>query len=844
MENQDQDRIIKVDIDEEMRSSYIDYSMSVIVSRALPDVRDGFKPVHRRVLYGMNELNLFYSGQTKKSARIVGEVLGKYHPHGDSSVYGTLVRMAQKWVLRYPLVHGQGNFGSVDGDSAAAMRYTEAKLNRIAEDILSDLGKDTVDFQDNFDGEHKEPTVMPTRIPQLLVNGASGIAVGMATNMAPHNLNDAVDAIIAYVENPDVDIEDLIKIIKAPDFPTGGIIYGYSGVKESYLTGRGRIVIRAKCEIESTDTHDKIIIRELPYQVNRSELISSIAEMVTNKRIEGISNINDESDHEGMRVVIDVKRDANSQVVLNKLYKYSALQSSFGVNNIALVHGRPKLLNLKDIIVEFVAHRMEVVIRRARFELKKAEKRAHIVEALIVAVDNIDEVIQIIRSSKTTEESRLRLMERFDFDLDQANAIVEMRLRQLTGLAIDTLRKEYADLMALIEYLKKVLEDESLRKQIIRDELLEVKEKYGDERRTEIKFSAEEFNPEDFYSDEEMVLTISHLGYIKRTPLSEFRAQNRGGVGAKGSSARDADFIEYIYSASMHNTLLFFTQNGRCYWQKVYEIPEGTRNSKGRAVQNLLNIESGDKINALICVKTLNDVEFNKNHNIIFATKKGIVKKTSLEAYSRPRQNGVNAILIREDDRVVDVCLTDGNSEVILANKHGKAIRFSESKVRTMGRVSTGIKAMTLNGADDEVVGMIVVSDPQKETIMVVSDQGYGKRSDIEDYRITNRGGKGVKTINITEKTGGLIAIKNVTDENDLMIINKSGITIRLKVEDVRVMGRATQGVRLINLSKKNDQIASVCKVMREEEEEIESEDEALPENYTEASSSEENSEI
>jgi DNA gyrase subunit A len=732
----------------------------------------------------------------------------------------------------------------VDGDSAAAMRYTEAKLNRIAEDILSDLGKDTVDFQDNFDGEHKEPTVMPTRIPQLLVNGASGIAVGMATNMAPHNLNDAVDAIIAYVENPDVDIEDLIKIIKAPDFPTGGIIYGYSGVKESYLTGRGRIVIRAKCEIESTDTHDKIIIRELPYQVNRSELISSIAEMVTNKRIEGISNINDESDHEGMRVVIDVKRDANSQVVLNKLYKYSALQSSFGVNNIALVHGRPKLLNLKDIIVEFVAHRMEVVIRRARFELKKAEKRAHIVEALIVAVDNIDEVIQIIRSSKTTEESRLRLMERFDFDLDQANAIVEMRLRQLTGLAIDTLRKEYADLMALIEYLKKVLEDESLRKQIIRDELLEVKEKYGDERRTEIKFSAEEFNPEDFYSDEEMVLTISHLGYIKRTPLSEFRAQNRGGVGAKGSSARDADFIEYIYSASMHNTLLFFTQNGRCYWQKVYEIPEGTRNSKGRAVQNLLNIESGDKINALICVKTLNDVEFNKNHNIIFATKKGIVKKTSLEAYSRPRQNGVNAILIREDDRVVDVCLTDGNSEVILANKHGKAIRFSESKVRTMGRVSTGIKAMTLNGADDEVVGMIVVSDPQKETIMVVSDQGYGKRSDIEDYRITNRGGKGVKTINITEKTGGLIAIKNVTDENDLMIINKSGITIRLKVEDVRVMGRATQGVRLINLSKKNDQIASVCKVMREEVEEIESEDEALPENYTEASSSEENSEI
>ncbi len=827
MENQEesQDRIIKVDIDEEMRSSYIDYSMSVIVSRALPDVRDGFKPVHRRVLFAMNELGLFYSGSTKKSARIVGEVLGKYHPHGDSSVYGTLVRLAQDWALRYPLVFGQGNFGSVDGDSAAAMRYTEAKLSRISEDILADLAKDTVDFQDNFDGEHKEPTVLPTRIPQLIVNGSSGIAVGMATNMAPHNLCDAIDAIVAYVENREVDIEELIKLIKAPDFPTGGIIFGYAGVRDSYLTGRGKIVIRAKCEIETDDNNDKIIIRELPYQVNRSELITSIAEMVTNKRIEGISNINDESDHEGMRVVIDLKRDANSQVVLNKLYKYSALQSSFSVNNIALVHGRPKLFNLKQLIAEFVDHRMEVVIRRTKFELREAEKRAHIVEALIVAVDNIDEVIQIIRSSKTVDESRTRLMARFNFDLEQAKAIVEMRLRQLTGLAIDELRKEYADLMALINHLKAILASEELRNNIIRDELLEVKKKYGDERRTEIKFSAEEFNPEDFYSDDEMVLTVSHLGYVKRTPLAEFRAQARGGVGAKGSSARDADFIEYIYSASMHDTLMFFTQKGRCYWQKVYEIPEGAKNAKGRAIQNLLSIESDDKINALICVKTLTDEEYNKSHNIVFCTKNGVIKKTSLEAYSRPRQNGVNAILIREDDRVIDVCLTDGKSEIIIANKHGRAIRFSEEKVRTMGRVSTGVKAMTLDGDDDEVVGMIVVEDPEKETIMVVSDQGYGKRSDIEDYRVTNRGGKGVKTLNITDKTGQLIAIKNVTDENDLMIINKSGITIRLNVSDVRVMGRATQGVRLINLTKKNDQIASVCRVPHDDEEEEQTED-------------------
>ncbi len=817
---EDQDRIIKIDIDEEMRSSYIDYSMSVIVSRALPDVRDGFKPVHRRVLFGMNELGLTFSKPTKKSARIVGEVLGKYHPHGDSSVYGTLVRMAQDWTLRYPLVFGQGNFGSIDGDSAAAMRYTEAKLSRISEDIMIDLDKETVDFQDNFDGEHQEPTVMPTRIPQLLVNGASGIAVGMATNMAPHNLSDTIDAIVAYVDNKDVDIEDLIKLIKAPDFPTGGIIYGYSGVRDSYLTGRGRVVIRAKCEIETDESHDKIVVREIPYQINRSELISSIADMVNEKRIEGISNINDESDHEGMRIVIDVKRDANSQVVLNKLYKYSALQSSFSVNNIALVHGRPKLLNLKDLIVEFVAHRMDVVTRRTLFELREAEKRAHILEALIIAVDNLDEVIQIIRSSKTVEESRQRLMDRFNFDLEQAKAIVEMRLRQLVALAIEELRAEYAELMKLIDHLKAVLASEEMRMQIIKDELLEVKAKYGDERRTQIMFTAEEFNPEDFYSDDEMVLTVSHLGYIKRTPLAEFKSQNRGGVGSKGSAARDADFIEYIYSASMHNTLLFFTQKGRCYWQKVYEIPEGAKNAKGRAIQNLLNIDSDDKINALICVKSLNDEEFNKSHNIIFCTKNGVVKKTSLEAYSRPRANGVNAILIREDDKVIDVCLTDGNSEIVLANKHGKAIRFNETKVRQMGRVSTGVKGMTLDGPDDEVIGMIVIEDPQKETILVVSDQGYGKRSDIEDYRITNRGGKGVKTLNITDKTGELIAIKSVTDENDLMIINKSGITIRLCMSEVRVQGRATQGVRLINLTKKNDQIASVCKVIHSDEEE------------------------
>lgn len=825
----DQDRIIQIDIDKEMRSSYIDYSMSVIVSRALPDVRDGFKPVHRRVLYGMSELGLVSNKPTKKSARIVGEVLGKYHPHGDSSVYGTLVRLAQDWTLRYPLVYGQGNFGSIDGDSAAAMRYTEARLQKITEDILIDLDKDTVDFQDNFDGEHQEPTVLPTRIPQLLVNGASGIAVGMATNMPPHNLSDTIDACVAYVDNKDVDIEELIKLIKAPDFPTGGIIYGYSGVRDAYLTGRGRVVIRSKVEIENENGREKIVVREIPYLVNRAEMIKAIADMAADKKIEGIANINDESDREGMRIVIDVKRDANSNVLLNKLYKYSALQSSFSVNNIALVHGRPKLLNLKDLIAEFIDHRHEVVVRRTRFELAEAEKKAHILEALIVAVDNIDEVIRIIRSSKTVQEAREGLMNRFNFDEEQARAIVEMRLRQLTGLAIEDLRAEYEELMKLINHLKAILASEELQMQVVKEELLDVKNKYGDARRTEIKYTSEEFNPEDFYSDDEMVITISHLGYIKRTPLAEFKAQGRGGVGSKGSSSRDEDFIEYIYPASMHNTMLFFTQKGRCYWLKVYDIPEGSKTTKGRAIQNMLNIDSDDAVNAFIKIKSLNDEEFCKNHYLMFCTKNGVVKKTSLEAYSRPRTNGVNAITIREDDKVIQVRLTTGNSEIIMANRNGRAIRFNESKVREMGRTATGVRGMTLDGPEDEVVGMIAINDPQTETVMVVSEQGYGKRSDLEDYRITNRGGKGVKTMNITDKTGLLVAIKSVTDENDLMIINKSGITIRLKVTDVRVMGRATQGVRLINLTKKNDQIASVCKVLSEQEgEELEGESELI----------------
>lgn len=803
------DRIIPIDIDKEMRSSYIDYSMSVIVSRALPDVRDGFKPVHRRVLFGMSELGLVSNKPTKKSARIVGEVLGKYHPHGDSSVYGTLVRMAQDWTLRYPLVYGQGNFGSIDGDSAAAMRYTEARLQKITEDILIDLDKDTVDFQDNFDGEHQEPTVLPTRIPQLLVNGASGIAVGMATNMPPHNLSDTIDACVAYVDNKDIDIEDLIKLIKAPDFPTGGIIYGYSGVRDAYLTGRGRVVIRSKVEIENENGREKIIVREIPYLVNRAEMIKAIADMVAEKKLEGIANINDESDREGMRIVIDVKRDANSNVLLNKLYKYTELQSSFSVNNIALVHGRPKLLNLKELIAEFIEHRHEVVVRRTKFELAEAEKKAHILEALIVAVDNIDEVIRIIRSSENVNGAKEGLMKRFNFDEEQAKAIVEMRLGALTKLSIDDLRAKYDELMKLINHLKAILASVDLQMQVVKEELIDVKNKYGDPRRTEIKYTSEEFNPEDFYADDQMVITISHLGYIKRTPLEEFKAQGRGGVGSKGSSSRDEDFIEYIYPASMHNTMLFFTQKGRCFWLKVYDIPEGGKNTKGRAIQNMLNIDSDDNVNAFIKIKALDDEEFCKSHYLMFCTKNGVVKKTSLEAYSRPRANGVNAITIREDDKVIQVRLTTGNSEIILANRNGRAIRFNETKVREMGRTATGVRGMTLDGPDDEVVGMIAINDPQTETVMVVSEQGYGKRSDIEDYRITNRGGKGVKTMNITDKTGLLVAIKSVTDENDLMIINKSGITIRLKVTDIRVMGRATQGVRLINLTKKNDQIAS-----------------------------------
>ncbi len=818
----DQDRIIKIDINEEMRSSYIDYSMSVIVSRALPDVRDGFKPVHRRVLFGMNELGLRSNKPTKKSARIVGEVLGKYHPHGDSSVYFTMVRLAQSWTMRYPLVDGQGNFGSVDGDSPAAMRYTEARLCKIAEDILIDLDKETVDFQNNFDDTLQEPTVMPTRIPNLLVNGASGIAVGMATNMPPHNLSDTVDAIVAYIDNNDITIDELITHIKAPDFPSGAAIYGYAGVKEAYETGRGRIVMRSKTEIETdANGHEHIIVREIPYQVNKRELIEAIAEMVKDGKIDGISNINDESDREGMRIVVDVKRDANANVVLNKLFKYSALQTSFGVNNIALVKGRPQLLNLKELIVLFVEHRHDVVIRRTQFELREAEKRAHILEGLIIACDNIDEVVRIIRSSRTVEDARNGLMERFELSDIQARAIVEMRLRQLTGLSVDELRAEYAELMKRIEYYKEVLANVDLRMKIIKDELFEVKEKYGDPRRTEIIYASDEFNPEDFYSDDEMVITISHLGYIKRTPLTEFKSQGRGGVGSKGSGARDEDFIEYIYPASMHDTMLLFTQKGRCFWLKVYEIPEGSKNMKGRAIQNMLNIESDDSVTAFIKVRNLNDEEYCKNHFLMFCTKSGVVKKTALEAYSRPRANGVNAITIREGDQVIQVCLTDGKSEILMANRNGRAIRFNEEKVREMGRTATGVRGMTLDeDPEDEVVGMIAIEDPVKETVMVVSEQGFGKRSDIEDYRVTNRGGKGVKTINVTDKTGKLVAIKNVTDENDLMIINKSGITIRLKVTDVRVMGRATQGVSLINLGKRKDSIASVCVVLTEDEEE------------------------
>jgi len=791
--------------------------MSVIVSRALPDVRDGFKPVHRRILYGMMELGNTSDKPYKKSARIVGEVLGKYHPHGDSSVYLAMVRMAQEWAMRYPLVDGQGNFGSVDGDSPAAMRYTEARLNKLGEAMMDDLYKETVDFEPNFDNTLVEPKVMPTRIPNLLVNGASGIAVGMATNMPPHNLSEVIDACDAYIDNPEITVEELMEFVKAPDFPTGGYIYGVSGVREAYLTGRGRVVMRARAEIESGQAHDKIVITEIPYNVNKAELIKYIADLVNDKKIEGISNANDESDRDGMRIVIDVKRDANASVVLNKLYKMTALQTSFGVNNVALIHGRPKTLNLRDLIKYFIEHRREVVIRRTQFELRKAKERAHILEGLIIASDNIDEVIRIIRAAKTPNDAIAGLIERFNLTEIQSRAIVEMRLRQLTGLMQDQLHAEYEEIMKQIAYLESILADDEVCRKVMKDELLEVKAKYGDERRSEIVYSSEEFNPEDFYADDQMIITISHMGYIKRTPLTEFRAQNRGGVGSKGTETRDEDFVEHIYPATMHNTMMFFTQKGKCYWLKVYEIPEGTKNSKGRAIQNLLNIDSDDNVTAYLRVKSLEDSEFINSHYVLFCTKKGVIKKTLLEQYSRPRQNGVNAITIREDDSVIEVRMTNGNNEIIIANRNGRAIRFHEAAVRVMGRTATGVRGITLdNDGQDEVVGMICIKDLETESVMVVSEQGYGKRSEIEDYRKTNRGGKGVKTMNITEKTGKLVTIKSVTDENDLMIINKSGITIRLKVADVRIMGRATQGVRLINLEKRNDQIGSVCKVMTE----------------------------
>ncbi|MEN8117488.1 MAG: DNA gyrase subunit A [Bacteroidota bacterium] len=822
------EKIIRINIEEQMKSAYIDYSMSVIVSRALPDVRDGFKPVHRRVLFGMHELGTLSNRPYKKSARIVGEVLGKYHPHGDSSVYFTMVRMAQNWSLRYPMVDGQGNFGSVDGDSPAAMRYTEARMSKISEETLADLDKNTVDFQPNFDESLNEPTVLPTKIPQLLINGASGIAVGMATNMPPHNLTDTIDATIAYIENNDIEIEELIDIIKAPDFPTGGIIYGYQGVKDAFETGRGRILVRGKAHIENEGGREKIIVTEIPYMVNRAEMIQKTADLVNEKKIEGISNVNDESDREGMRIVYDIKRDAMSNVVLNKLYKYTALQTSFSVNNIALVHGRPRILNLKDLIKHFVNHRHEVVIRRTQYELEQAEKRAHILEGLIIASDNIDEVISIIRSSSTPDEAREKLIDRFELSEIQARAIVDMRLRQLTGLEQDKLRREYEDIMKQIEHLKSILEDVTMRMNIIKDELQEIKSRFGDERRTELVPNAEEFNPEDFYADEDMVITISHLGYIKRTPLTEFRTQGRGGVGSKGSTTRDEDFLEHIFIASMHNTLLLFTEKGKCYWLKVYQIPEGTRASKGRAIQNVLNIEPDDKVLAFIKVKTLADQEFINNNYIILATKKGVIKKTTLEAYSRPRQNGVNAITIKDGDQLLEARLTNGSSEVMLAVRSGKAIRFNESIVRPIGRTASGVRGIRLGHENDEVIGMICVQNGN-EDILVISENGYGKRSKIDDYRVTNRGGKGVKTINVTEKTGELIAIKSVSDDNDLMIITQNGITIRLAVSSISVLGRATQGVRVINL-KGDDSIASVARVTIEEtnDEEIENEENNL----------------
>ena len=836
----DQDRIIKVNIEEEMRSSYIDYSMSVIVARALPDVRDGFKPVHRRILYGMMGLGNTHDKPYKKSARIVGEVLGKYHPHGDSSVYGALVRMAQDWSMRYTLVDGQGNFGSVDGDSPAAMRYTEARLQPLGEAMMQDIDKETVDMTNNFDDTLTEPTVMPTRIPNLLVNGASGIAVGMATNIPTHNLGEVIDACVAYIDDSEIDVDGLMKYIKAPDFPTGGFIYGMSGVKEAYATGRGRVVMRARAEIETDTTHDKIVITEIPYGINKKELIMYIAQLVNEKKIDGITNVNDESDREGMRIVVDVRRDANANVVLNKLFKMTSLQTSFSVNCIALVHGRPKLLTLKDCIRCFIDHRHDVVIRRTQYELRKAKERIHILDGLIIASDNIDEVVRIIRAAKTPQEAVDNLKSRFELDDIQAKAIVEMRLRQLTGLMQEQLHAEHDEIEQRINRYNEILSDDNVCREVIKEELIEVKNKWGDPRRSEIILNDDEFNPEDFYSDDEVVITISHLGYIKRTPLAEFRTQGRGGVGSRGGSTRSEDFIEYMYHATMHNTMLFFTQSGRCYWLKVYDIPEGTKSSKGRAIQNMLNLAADDQVSVCLYIRKLSNPEFCNSHYVVFCTKNGIIKKTCLSEYSRPRVNGVNAINIQEGDNVVSVCLTRGDEEILVADKFGRAIHFNESTVRPMGRTATGVKAMTLEEGD-EVIGMVSVCDPENESVMVVSEQGYGKRSKVEDYRITNRGGKGVKTINITDKTGDLVALKAVTDNDDLMIINKSGITLRLHVSDVRVMGRATQGVRLINLGKRGDTIASVCRVPREDSEE-DTNDEFNDEN-TETSVQENNNE-
>ncbi|MBP8935771.1 MAG: DNA gyrase subunit A [Prevotella sp.] len=818
-ENQtiDNQRILKINIEDEMKSSYIDYSMSVIVARALPDVRDGFKPVHRRILYGMEGLGNTSDKPYKKCARVVGEVLGKYHPHGDSSVYGALVRMGQDWSMRYKLVDGQGNFGSVDGDSPAAMRYTECRLSKMGERVMDDLEKETVDMTNNFDDTLVEPSVMPTKIPNLLVNGGNGIAVGMATNIPTHNLSEVIDGCCAYIDNPEIDLDGLMQYIKAPDFPTGAYIYGMQGVRQAYETGRGRIIMRSKAEIESGESHDKIVITEIPYGVNKQMLIEYIAELVKDGKIDGISNANDESGRQGMRIVIDVKKDANANVILNKLFKMTALQSSFSVNCIALVKGRPRLLSLRECVKYFVEHRHDVTIRRTKYDLRKAQERAHILEGLIIACDNIDEVVHLIRASKTPAEAQKNLEQRFNLDELQSRAIVDMRLSQLTGLRMDQLHSEYDELERQIAYFQQILDDPELCKKVMKEELIEVKEKYGDERRTEIKYSSEEFNPEDFYPNDPVVITVSHMGYIKRTPLSDFREQARGGVGAKGARHREQDFTEFIYPATMHQTMLFFTKKGRCFWLKCYEIPEGDRNSKGRAIQNMLNIESDDTLNAILRLSGLNDEEFNNSHYVIFATKNGTVKKTSLEAYSRPRANGVIAINIAEGDEVIDVRLTNGNNELIIANRNGRAVRFNENAIRTMGRTATGVRGMRLDAENDDVIGMVTVNDADTETVMVVSEQGYGKRSLVQDYRITNRGGKGVKTMSITDKTGRLVSIKNVTDDNDLMIINKSGIVIRLSVADVRIMGRATQGVRLINLAKKNDVIANVCKVMSSE---------------------------